>query len=84
MGSKGLSHSSRPATRLSPHVVVQIEGVSVQVQPSSTLQLMEHPSFSFMFKSSHFSVPFNRPSPQFGRQTEGRPKHVKPSSHLQV
>lgn len=35
IGSVGLSHSSSPTFKLSPQVVLQVEGVPEQVQPTS-------------------------------------------------
>lgn len=71
MGSQGSSHSSRPALSPSPQVVLQIEGVPEHVQPYSTLQFSEHPSFSLELKSSQASFPFRFPSPHQGTHFEG-------------
>lgn len=82
--SLGSSHSSAPATMLSPHIVLHLDGSPEHFQPSSIQHVFEHPSLLSSLKSSHPSSPLISPSAQTGVHLEGDCLQTNPCSTWQV
>lgn len=70
------SHSSFPKINPSPQIGSHFEGIPSHFHPDSTKHVLEHPSFSSLFKSSQISFPLSNPSPQKGRHFEGSPIQI--------
>ena len=55
----------------SPQIGVQLYGVLEHFQPFSISQVVEHPSFDSLLKSSHLEFDIKIPSPQISSHLEG-------------